>query len=156
MKGTLTPVIRTLKPPKMRTAIGCDAVEITPHGANGYTHINLVVNLFTKLVSLHPVKGCTALDLANSIWQHWCYYGQTDMIISDQGPDLTSTLFEQLTTYIGMRHTFSIADKHANGSERLIGEVVRHLRAMAYAVRKLSYYLIGKEFVLETDHNNLL
>jgi hypothetical protein len=54
------------------------------------------------------------------------------MIISDQGPDLTSALFEQLTTYMGMRHTFSIADKHANGSERLIGELVRHLRAMAY------------------------
>jgi hypothetical protein len=116
----------------MRTAIGIDAVEITPHGADGYTHINVIVNLFTKFVSLHPVKGCTALNLSNSVWKHWCNFGHTDMIISDQGPDLTSNMFEQLTSYMGMQHTFSIADKHANGCERLIGEVVRHLRAMAY------------------------
>lgn len=132
MHGLLTPVIRTLKPPDKRTAIGIDAVEITPHGKEGHTHINVIVNLFTKFVSLHPVKGCTALNLANSVWKHWCWCGHTDMVISDQGPDLTSELFAHLTTYMGMSHTFSIANRHANGCERSIGEVVRHLRAMAY------------------------
>jgi len=33
---------------------------------------------------------------------------------------------------MGMRHAFSIADKHANGVERTIGELVRHLRAIVY------------------------
>ena len=128
----LTPVIRTLKPPKYRTAIGIDAVEITPHSPDGYTHINVVVNLFTKLVGLYPVKGVTALNLANSCWKYWCNFGHTDMIISDKGPDLRSDLFEQLTEYMGMRHVFSIADKHANGVERVIGEVVKHLRCIVY------------------------
>ena len=132
MRDRLDPIIRTLKPPESRTAIGIDAVEITPHGEDGHTHINVVVNLFTKLVSLYPVKGVTAINLANSCWRHWCTYGHTDMVISDQGPDLTSGLFQQLTQYMGMRHTFSIADKHANGVERTIGEVVRHLRAIVY------------------------
>ena len=132
MKEVLQPIVRTLKPPKSRTAIGIDAVEITPHGEDGYTHINVVVNLFTKLVALYPVKGVTALNLANSCWSYWTTYGHTDMIISDQGPDLTSKLYEQLVTYMGMRHVFSIADKHANGVERTIGEVVRHLRAIVY------------------------
>ena len=132
MKDTLVPIIRTLKPPETRTAIGIDAVEITPHGEEGYTHINVVVNLFTKFVALYPVKGVTALNLANSCWKFWCNFGHTDMIISDRGPDLKSELFNQLTSYMGMRHTFSIADKHANGVERTIGEVVRHLRARAY------------------------
>jgi hypothetical protein len=132
MKDALKPIIRTLKPPQSRTAIGIDAVEITPHGEEGYTHINVVVNLFTKLVALYPVKGVTALNLANSCWRYWCTYGHTDMIISDQGPDLTSGLYAQLTEYMGMRHVFSIANRHANGVERTIGEVVRHLRAMVY------------------------
>jgi hypothetical protein len=132
MKDTLVPIIRTLKPPESRTAIGIDAVEISPHGEDGYTHINVVVNLYTKFVALYPVKGVTALNLANSCWKYWCNFGHTDMIISDRGPDLVSGLYEQLTTYMGMRHTFSIADKHANGVERTIGEVFRHLRAMVY------------------------
>lgn len=136
MKDALIPIIRTLKPPQSRTAIGIDAVEITPHGEDGYTHINVVVNLFTKLTALYPVKGVTALNLANSCWKYWCTYGHTDMIISDQGPDLTSKLYAQLVEYMGMRHAFSIANRHANGVERTIGEVVRHLRAMVFDASK--------------------
>lgn len=132
MKEALIPIVRNLKPPNARSAIGIDAVEITPHGAEGYTHINVVVNLFTKFVYLEPVKGVTALNLANTIWKYWSHYGHTDLIISDQGPDLTSDLFKQLTEYMGVRHTFSIANRHANGCERIIGEVVRHLRALVY------------------------
>jgi hypothetical protein len=136
MSDVLTPITRTLKPPKSRTAIGIDALEITPHGKDGFTHINVVVNLFTKLVSYYPAKGVTALNLANACWKHWCAYGHTDMIISDQGPDLTSGLYDQLTEYMGMRHVFSIADKHANGVERTLGETVRHLRARVYDERQ--------------------
>ena len=132
MKEALIPIVRNLKPPGARSAIGIDAVEITPHGKDGYTHINVIVNLHTKLVFLEPVKGVTALNLANTVWKYWSYYGHTDVVISDQGPDLTSDLFQQLTEYMGMRHTFSIANRHANGSERIIGEVVRHLRALVY------------------------
>ena len=132
MKEALVPVIRDLKPPRAYSAIGIDAVKITPPGKDGHTHINVVVNLFTKKVFLDKVKGVTALSLANTVWAYWSMFGHTDLIISDQGPDLNSELFEQLVEYMGMRHTFSIADKHANGCERVIGEVVRHLRALVY------------------------
>jgi len=132
MREAPAPMVRSLKPPEARTAIGTDALEISPQGSQGHTHIVVIINLFTKLCSLHPVKGMTAINLANSIWKHWCYYGHTDMVISDLGPDLTSDLMKQLTLYMGMRHTFSIANQHANGCERIIGEVVRHLRAMVY------------------------
>ena len=163
MKDTLIPIIRTLKPPESRTAIGIDAVEITPHGAEGFTHINVVVNLFTKFVAFYPVKGVTALNLANSCWKYWCNFGHTDMIISDQGPDLTSDLYAQLTDYMGMRHAFSIADKHANGVERTIGEVVRHLRARVYDesadgtnqdIFKDSSWLDSVQYILNSEVNS--
>ena len=132
MREALVPVVRDLKPPNSRSAIGIDAVQITPPGKDNHTHVNVIVNLFTKLVYLEPVKGVTALNLAGTMWKYWSLYGHTDVIISDRGPDLNSEPFEQLTEYMGMRHTFSIADKHANGCERIIGEVVRHLRALVY------------------------
>lgn len=132
MRDALVPIIRTLKPPKTRSAIGIDALEITPHSKEGYTHLNVIVNLFTKFVALYPVKGVTALNLARCVWSYWCRFGHTDMVITDQGPDLNSHLFQELTSYMGMRHTFSIVDKHANGVERINGEIVRHLRALVY------------------------
>ena len=132
MKETLVPIVRDLKPSNARSAIRIDALQISPPGKDGHTLINVVVNLFTKLVFMEAVKDVTALTLTNSVWKIWSYYGHTDVIISDQGPDLNSQLFEQLTEYMGMRHTFSIADKHANGCERVLGEVVRHLRALVY------------------------
>ena len=42
------------------------------------------------------------------------------MVISDLRGDLNFNLFAELLMLIGMRHTFSIADRHANGSERTI------------------------------------
>ena len=128
----LIPWVRHLKPPHQRSAIGIDAVAITPNGQNGETHIEVIVNLFTKLVHLTPVKGCTAHNLALAVWNYWCTYGFTDMIISDLGPDLKSKMFQELTELVGVRHAFCIANRHANGCERVIKEVNRHLRAIVY------------------------
>ena len=131
----LVPMVRHLKPPHSRSAIGIDDVSITPHGKNGHTHITVIVNLFTKFVYLHPIKGCTAINLAAAVWTYWCYFGCTDMVISDQGPNLRSDLFNELTSLVGLRHVFSIADRHVNGCERLIKEAQRHLRALVYDSR---------------------
>ena len=131
----LVPIVRSLKPPHSRSAIGIDAVEVTPHGKNGQTHIYVVVNLFTKLATLSTGTSVSAENLVYAIWHHWTIYGHTDMIISDLGSDLNSKVFAEIVKLMGMRHTFSIADRHANGSERTIKEVVRHLRAIAYDKR---------------------
>ena len=131
----LIPMVRHLKPPHARSAIGIDALAITPHGPDGHTHILVIVNLFTKFVFLTPSQGCTAVNLANAVWHYWCNFGCTDMIISDRGPDLRSDLFAELVKLVGLRHVFSIAAKHANGTERLIKETQRHLRAIVYDSR---------------------
>ena len=131
----LVPIARSLKPPHSRSAIGIDAVEVTPHGKSGESHIYVVVNLFTKLTVLSKGTEVSAENLVAAIWTYWTTYGHTDMIISDLGSDLNSKIFAELVKLMGMRHTFSIADRHANGSERTIKEVVRHLRAVAYDSR---------------------
>jgi hypothetical protein len=136
----LRPVIRNLKPPHARSVCGIDALEVTPHGANGQTHINVIVNLYTKQAYLYPVAGVTAEHLVNTVWSYWCNFGHTDMIISDLGPDLNSKLFDGLVTLMGMTHKFSIANKHANGCERQLKEVSRHLRAICYDDRIKDIY----------------
>jgi hypothetical protein len=144
----LVPITRTLKPPESRSAIGIDAVTITPPGKNGETHIYVVVNLFTKMVSLEPVKGVTIPNVTLCIWKHWTNFGHTDLILSDLGPELNSKLMSELVKLMGMRHAFSIADRHSNGVERTIAEVTRHLRAMAYDKNNLDIF--GDPFVIPT------
>ena len=165
-KDRLIPIIRTLKPPHSRSAIGIDALAITPHGKNGDTHIILIVNLYSKMVYLSPSSGCTANNLATAVWRYWCNFGCTDLVISDRGPDLTSQLFAELVTFVGMTHVFSIADRHVNGSERLIKETQRHLRALVYDTRISDVfsdptiipsiqYIMNSKVSLETDKTPL-
>jgi hypothetical protein len=132
IKQRLLPVTRNLKPPHSRSALGIDAVTITPPGSNGNGYIIVMVNLFTKFIYLFPVNGPTAINLATAVWSCWCNFGHTDLIVSDMGPDLKSHLFAELVALTGMRHVFSIANRHVNGCERLIKEVSRHLRAIVF------------------------
>jgi hypothetical protein len=119
----LIPVTRSLKPPHSRSVIGIDAVGISPHGRNGQTHIYVVVNLFTKLTYLSAETTVSTQNLAATVWSYWANFGNSDMIISDLGSNLNSELFAELVKLMGIKHVFSIADSHANGSERTIKEV---------------------------------
>ena len=114
----LIPVVRTLKPPHARSAIGIDEVTLTPVGSNGNKFVIGIVNLFTKHIALYPVSSVDATNLVQSVWKYWCEFRRTDMIVSDLGPALTSDFFNQLTTLAGVTHKFSIVDRHANGVER--------------------------------------
>ena len=69
------------------------------------------------------------------MWKYWCTLGHADIIISDEGPDLNSSLFEALVALMGMRNVFSITDKHVHGTESSYKEVLRHLRAIVYDTR---------------------
>ena len=131
MDNSIKPIVRHMKPPNARSTIGIDALEISPKGEQGETHIIVCVNLFTKHTYLQKVCGDTAKNLATVVWQYWCNFGYTDSVISDKGPDLRSDLFKQLTQLAGLRHSFSIANRHANGCERVLKEVQRHLRVLA-------------------------
>ena len=131
----LVPIVRSLKPPHSRSAIGIDALDVSPPGKNGECTIYVVVNLYSKQCTLSPFVTVSAENAVHAVWVYWCVYGHTDMVISDLGSDFNSKLFAGLVELMGMRHTFSIADRHANGSERIIKEVVRHLRAIVYDKR---------------------
>ena len=130
--STLIPIVRHLKPPRSRTAIGMDWISMTPAGVNGEAYILVIINLFTKHVALFKADGCTAYNLAVAVWTYWCNFGHTDMIVSDRGTDFSSALMHELVTLMGMRHVFSITDSHVNGSERIISEVSRHARAILF------------------------
>ena len=94
-----------------------------------------MVNLFTKLTALSVGTTVSAENLVVAFRKYWTTYGHTDKVISYSGSHLNSKLSAELVQLMGMRHTFSIADRHANSLERITKEVVRRLRAIAYESR---------------------
>jgi len=130
---------RTVKQEHLRRAVGIDNVDITPADEDGNVGAAVVVNLFSGLTSLYPYRVIKSENTAIAIIQYVADYGMVDEIHSDPGKDYTSHLVADLNKYLGMQHVFSLVNRHqSNGVERVIQEVLRHLRAIVYEERLVS------------------
>ena len=94
MTSALPPVVRHIKPAHQRSAIGVDLLTVTPTDERGNNFCVVIVNLFTKLTQIYPVKNATALSLAQCIFQYTTTYGLVDEIHSDPGADLKSDVVQ--------------------------------------------------------------
>ena len=129
----IKPLNRVLAHPHHRSTIGVDLLTVTPETPEGFKYLVVIMNLFSKFVSLYPAKEKTAINLANCLMRHFAAYGLIDSIISDPGSDLTSEVIEHLNSYLGIRHTISLVDRHeSNGVERVNQEILRHLRTIIH------------------------
>lgn len=136
MTSALAPVVRHIKPAHQRSAIGIDLLTITPIDERGNNFCVVIVNLFTKLTQIYPVKDATGLSLALCIFQYTTTYGLVDEIHSDPGSDLTSTVVAQLNSWLGIHHVFSLVDRHtSSGVESTNWRILKHLRALVYDER---------------------
>ena len=139
MANTIKPIYRTIKQEHLRRAIGIDNVSITPADEDRNCGATIIVNLFSGLVDIFPYTVLNAENTSIAIFQYICNHGLVDEIHSDPGSDLTSGLIEKLGKYLGLKHVFSLVDRHeSNGVERVIQEVLRHLKALVYEERLIS------------------
>lgn len=139
MANSIPPMYRTVKQEHMRKAIGVDNLDITPVDEFGNAGVTVIVNLASGLTGLYPYKTINSENTALAIFQYICDYGLVDEIHSDPGKDLKSKLVSALNSYLGMHHIFSLVDRHqSNGVERVIAEILRHLRALVYEERLIA------------------
>ena len=131
MSGTFKPIYRTLKSLDKRHAVGVDTLTITPADKHGNQYINVVVVHTTKLVALYPSATKGALDMALALFKFFSTYGVYEQLVSDPGSDLTSEVVDHLTSFYGVRHVFSLVDRHeSNGVEGTNRSILRHLKAL--------------------------
>jgi hypothetical protein len=124
-------VYRTLKPPHRRKAVGVDTLTVTPPDKHGNEYVNVVVVHATKLVALYPSPDKSAKAMALALFRFFATYGVYEELLSDPGSDLTSDVVKQLTAWYGVRHVFSLVDRHqSNGVEGTNKSILRHLRAL--------------------------
>ena len=136
MISDIKPLILHNKPPHSRARIGVDTLTVTPTDSNGNYLIIVVVEHFTKYVSLYPVKDHSAYTMAASLFQHFCRFGIHNQLISDPGSDLMSEIVILLNKWFGIEKLVSLVDRHeSNGVEPTNKQILRHLSALVHDER---------------------
>jgi hypothetical protein len=131
MNDALKPLVRHLKRSGSRSCIGLDTLTVTPPDIYGNKYLTVIVNHFTKLVAAYPSSEHNAKTAAAALYQYFCTYGLIDEIVTDPGIEFMNEVMQQLTTWFGVTHTFSLVDRHeSNGVERTNLEILRHLKAL--------------------------
>lgn len=131
MTTALKPVIRHIKPPHARSAVGVDTLSISPPDRYGHTCLIVIVNHFTKYTYIYPAKDHGAESLARALFVYFTTFGICEEIHSDPGSDLTSEVIDHLHRWFGIKHVFSLVDRHqSNGVEGPNRIILRHLKAL--------------------------
>lgn len=131
MSDALQPIYRTLKSENKRKAVGVDTLTVTPVDKHGNKYIIVIVVHTTKLVSLYPAPDKGAEQTATALFRFFATYGVYETLISDPGSDLMSEVVAHLTAWYGIRHVFSLVDRHeSNGVEGTNKSILRHLTAL--------------------------
>jgi hypothetical protein len=127
----LTSLTRPLHPEHVYAQIGVDTLTVTPPDTAGNTYLLVIVNHFTKLVDIYPAPDKSALSTATAIFNHICTYGLVEKIYTDPGTEFQNSILASLEKWLGIKHHFSIVDRHeSNGVERTNGRILHLLRTI--------------------------
>lgn len=97
-------------------------------------HILVIIDNFTRFVSLYPCKSTDAEEAARHLLTHVGYFGQPEQIQSDKGTQFVNDMIKYLCQRMGVEQLHGMAYSKEENSivERANKEVLRHLRAYIY------------------------
>jgi transposase InsO family protein len=117
--------------------INIDAMGPFPTSKEGYQHIIVVIDCFTRFVELFPAKSTTADDAAKCILSVVGRYGLPDRILTDGGSQFANETIKELVDALDTKHQITLRYSKEENSmvERANKEVLRHLKAFVYDTR---------------------
>jgi transposase InsO family protein len=131
---------------KPMQCINVDTIGPLPVDTRGSEYILVIIDCFTRFVTLHAIPDTTAEYAVNAMLQHIGTFGCPRLIKTDNGSQFVNEMVTDLITLLGTKHARTIAySKEENGIvERANKEVMRHLRAFTFELndhRDWSRYL---------------
>ena len=111
-----------------------DAIQNLPLTPEGYQHIIVIIDTFTRWIEMYPVKELTAFQASTAIINHCGRYGFADQIVTDNGTLFINEIIEQVMLILGTQHYVTMAySKQENAIvERSNQEVVRHIKNILF------------------------
>lgn len=167
MVDVLKGVTRHLKVPHIMSSVGVDIISISPTDKLGSCALVVVVVFYSKFVWIYPIQDYEANTLAKALFVFFTSYGVFESIHSDPGSNITADVIKQLHIWFGVRHVFSLVDRHeSNGVEGSNKQIARHLRALASderikdkwsdpTVLPIIMYILNSEINSETGYTPL-
>jgi len=124
----------TMAAPGPFMRINIDRIGPLPESAAGHTSILVIIDCFSRFVTLFPVKdGSAANSKTNLLW-HFGQWGVPEEVIHDGGPEFANHEIQELLTLCGIVNTTTLAYSKEENSmvERANKEVMRHLRNILF------------------------
>ena len=111
-----------------------DSIGPLPRSGEGYIHILVILDSFTRWVELIPLKTVNAEDAAEELIRYIGRYGAPKEMLSDRGSQFVNGIIQSILRKVGTEHLLAIAySKEENGRvERANKEVLRHLKGFAF------------------------
>jgi transposase InsO family protein len=141
--------------------INVDTIGPLPVDHKGNEHILVIIDCFTRFVTLHAMADTSAECAVDALLQHIGTFGCPRYIKTDNGSQFINKTMTELVDIIGTEHARTIAySKEENGIvERANKEVMRHLRAFTFELnehREWSKYLpLVQRIINATVHSSI-
>ncbi len=136
LDNTIPEEILHNKQPHYRNQIGIDTLTITPEDKYGNSLAIVIVEHFSKFISIYPCNDHSATHTARAMFNHYVTYGRFQYVQSDPGSDLTSLSIDILNKFLGVEHRVSLTDRHeSNGVEPTNKAILAHIRTIVHDLR---------------------
>jgi hypothetical protein len=124
----------TLSAREPMQTISIDTIGPIKPDEEGYQHILVIVDNFTRWTELAALKSVEAKEMAEHLVNYCGRFGFPAEILTDNGTQFVNDLMRELTALLGSRHRTTVAYSKEENSivERMNKEVGRHLRAMVF------------------------
>jgi transposase InsO family protein len=125
------------------TRISLDSIGPLPESTEGFIHILVVIDCFTRIIELYPCKTLEAEEAAQHVVDFFSRYGIPDQLLTDKGTQFRNSLFESLTEKMGTEHIQSLANSKQETAivERANKEVLRFLIPMVYHSKNIEHWV---------------
>jgi transposase InsO family protein len=119
---------------KPMAQLNIDSIGPLPSSIEGYQHILVLIDSFTRYTTLWPIKTVNATEAAENLLKHVGMFGCPSQILSDNGTQFANETVSELLKLLNIEQKFTIAySKQENAIvERANKEVLRHLRGFIF------------------------
>jgi hypothetical protein len=133
--NTIEPFTLASTKPMFRIAI--DTIVNLPYDKDGYRHILVIIDTFSRWTELYKCKDLTADTAVDCIVDWSCRFGTPHELVSDNAPQFIADIVEGLTEALMIKklpiHPYSHEE---NGMvERVNKEIKRHLKNIIFEIR---------------------
>jgi hypothetical protein len=86
-----------------------DTVGPFPIDEEENTYIVVIIDSFTRFVTLHPCKDTSGKSAGIALFEHCCTYGIPKEIHTDNGTQFKNSLIGTMATLFNLKHNLFIA-----------------------------------------------